>query len=90
MNKVIKKEKDIVMKKVICNVEYDTNNAEIVAKFTCGEIGDPKGYEETLYITANGKFFVYENGGEESIHSKENIKRLGANKVDEWKSERGL
>ncbi len=78
------------MKKVICKVEYDTNNAEIVAKFTSGNIGDPKGYEETLYKTAEGKFFVYENGGADSIHPEENIKRLAANKVDEWKNERGL
>jgi hypothetical protein len=78
------------MKKVICKVEYDTNNAEIVAKFTRGVIGDPKGYEETLYKTAEGKIFVYENGGADSIHPEENIKRLGANKVDEWKNERGL
>lgn len=78
------------MKKVICKVEYDTNNAEIIAKFTSGEIGDSKGYEETLYKTAEGKFFIYENGGADSIHPEENIKRLGANKVDEWKNERGL
>ena len=78
------------MKKVICKVEYDTNNAEIVAKFTSGELGDSTGYEETLYKTAEGKYFVYENGGADSIHPEENIKRIAANKVDEWKSAHGL
>ncbi len=78
------------MKKVICKVEYDTENAQIVAKYTNGELGDSKGYEETLYQTAEGKYFIYENGGADSIHPEENIKRLAANKVNDWKNERGL
>ena len=78
------------MKKIICKVEYDTEAATVVAKHTVGEFGDPAGYEETLYVTANGKYFVYNNGGEESIHAKESIKRLSAAKADEWKSEHNL
>ncbi len=78
------------MKKVICKVEYDTDNAQIVAKYTNGQPGDSKGYEETLYQTAEGKYFIYENGGADSIHPEENIKRLAANKVNDWKNERGL
>lgn len=78
------------MKKVICKVEYDTDNAEIVAKYTNGEIGDAAGYEETLYQTADGKYFIYVNGGADSIHPEENIKRIAPAKVGEWKAERGL
>lgn len=78
------------MKKVICKVEYDTETAEIVAKYTNGEIGDTAGYEETLYKTADGKYFIYANGGVDSIHSEESIKRIAPAKVDEWKAERGL
>ena len=74
----------VVCKKVICKVEYDTDNAEIVAKFTSGVIGDPKGYEETLYKTAEGKFFVYENGGADSVHPEENITRMSADKAKAW------
>ena len=51
------------MKKIICNVEYDTDSATLVAKHTVGEFGDPAGYEETLYVTAEGKYFLYLNGG---------------------------
>ena len=54
------------MKKVICKVEYDTEVSEIVAKFTSGEFGDAQGYEESLYKTEEGKFFLYVNGGEDS------------------------
>ena len=72
------------MKKVICKVEYDTENAELVAKFTSGAFGDADGYEESLYKTENGKFFLYVNGGEESPYKKEDIKRLSPAKADEW------
>ena len=72
------------MKKVICKVEYNTENAEIVLKRTNGVFGDPAGYEETLYKTADGKYFLYVNGGAESIYTEENIKRMSAAKANEW------
>ena len=72
------------MKKVICKVEYDTETAEIVAKYTNGELGDPAGYEETLYKTQDGKYFLYVNGGAESKYAKEDIKRMSAAKAKEW------
>ena len=72
------------MKKIICKVEYDTTTSELIKKVTFGEFGDPKGYEEVLYKTADGKFFLYVNGGEESIYKKEDIKRLSAKKAEEW------
>lgn len=78
------------MKKVISKVEYNTETAEVVAKHTVGLFGDAAGYEETLMKTENGKYFVYENGGAESIHPVEAINRIAANKVDAWKAERGL
>lgn len=78
------------MKKVICKVEYDTENAELVAKYTNGEMGDPAGYEESLYKTDAGKYFLYVNGGADSIYPEENIKRMSAAKADEWRAERSL
>lgn len=78
------------MKKIICKVEYDTENAQLVAKYTDGAFGDPAGYEESLFVTEGGKFFLYTNGGEDSKYAKEDIKRMSAAKADEWKTERGL
>lgn len=72
------------MKKTICKVEYDTEASEIVAKYTSGMYGEPDGYEETLYRTEKGNYFIYTNGGAESIHPAENITRLAKNKVDAW------
>ncbi len=74
------------MKKTICRVEYDTENATLVAKYTVGQLGDSDGYEETLYTTPDGKFFLYVNGGADSIHPTENITRMSAPKAAEWRS----
>lgn len=74
------------MKKVICKVEYDTETSQIVEKRTFGAFGDANGYEETLYVTSDGKYFLYVNGGEESVYPTENIKRMSAAKAEEWKA----
>ena len=63
------------MKKIICKVEYDTTASELIKKVTSGVYGDPAGYEETLYKTAGGKFFIYVNGGAESKYPTEKIRR---------------
>ena len=72
------------MKKVICKVEYDTETAELISKHSVGSFGDPAGYEETLYKTEGGKFFLYTFGGPESEYATEGIKRMSAAKADEW------
>ena len=72
------------MQKIICKKVYDTEKSEIVKKVTYGVFGDPCGYEETLYVTEDGAYFLYENGGENSIHPKENIKRMSKKSVEEW------
>ena len=72
------------MKKIICKVEYNTDTAELVAKRAHGAFGDPTGYEERLYKTEGGKFFLYTMGGEQSPYTEEGIKRMSAAKADEW------
>ena len=74
------------MKKIICKVEYDTETATLVKKNTVGEFGDANGYEETLYVTEGGKYFLYVNGGEDSPYTKEDIKRMSAAKAAEWQN----
>lgn len=72
------------MKKIICKREYDTETATLVKKFTVGDFGDPAGYEESLYQTPNGLFFLYVNGGEASPYTAENIKSVSKAKAEEW------
>lgn len=72
------------MQKIIGKKEYNTETAILIKQFTFSYFGDPAGYEETLYQTPDGFFFVYVCGGADSIHPEENIIRLGKAKVDEW------
>ena len=72
------------MKKIICRVEYDTDVATVIAKTTSGFFGDADGYEETLYQMPDGKYFLYVNGGADSIYPEENIKRLSTAKAEAW------
>ena len=72
------------MKKIICKVEYDTEASELISKRTFGSFGDAAGYEESLYKTEGGKFFLYTCGGAESKYAEEGIKRMSAAKADEW------
>jgi len=72
------------MKKVICKREYDTAVSELVKKHTSGFFGDPAGYEETLYRTPEGLYFLYVRGGESSPYPAEDILRLARSKVDSW------
>jgi len=72
------------MKKIICKREYDTEASQLIKKNTYGTFGDPAGYEESLYKTEKGYFFLYTNGGEESPYKKEDIKSISAAKADEW------
>jgi hypothetical protein len=68
----------------ISGVMYDTSNATIDKKFTYGAPGDPTGYEETLYITLDGKYFIYLNGGKNSKYPSESIIPIAHEEVCNW------
>lgn len=72
------------MKKTICRVEYDTDASTLVKKFTFGTFGDADGYEESLYVTEKGNYFIYVNGGADSIYPTEDIKRIAKTKAEQW------
>ena len=72
------------MKKIICKKEYDTEAATLIKKHTVGEFGDPAGYEEALYQTPAGLYFLYVCGGETSPYPAEDIVRLAKTKVNDW------
>ena len=72
------------MKKIICKKEYDTKNASFIKKYTYGNLGDPAGYEECLFQTPDGFYFLYVRGGETSPYPDENILRLAKAKVQDW------
>jgi len=72
------------MKKIIAKNEYDTDTATLIHKYTYGNYGDPCGYEETLYQTETGLYFIYVAGGSESLHPNEDIMRIAKQKVNLW------
>lgn len=72
------------MKKIICKKEYDTDTATLIKKVTVGAYGDPAGYEESLYQTPGGLYFLYVFGGAASPYPVEDIQRLAKAKVNAW------
>jgi hypothetical protein len=72
------------MQKIICKKVYDTETSTLLKKVTYGEFGSPDGWEESLYQTESGNYFLYTNGGAESKYTTENITRMSAAKKDEW------
>lgn len=72
------------MKKTICKKEYDTQTAVLIKKYTYGYFGEPTGYEEILFQTPEGLYFLYGCGGERSPYPNEDITRLAKAKVNDW------
>ena len=63
---------------------YNTDTASVVKKVTSGVWGDPAGFETTLYVTEEGNYFLYTNGGAESPYKKEAITAFTKAKADAW------
>lgn len=72
------------MRKVICGAVYDTALSTVDKKFTYGAPGDPCGFEETLYITADGLYFIYTYGGKKSKYPAEDIVPIEHGQVKDW------
>ena len=72
------------IKKIICKREYDTQTAKLIKAYSFGSLGDPAGYEEDLYQTPEGLYFLHVGGGADSAYPEEDILRLAKTKVNEW------
>lgn len=64
------------MKSTTSKKAFDTQSSELLKKITAGSYGDPTGYEETLFLSPDGTYFVYANGGEKSLHPKESFTKI--------------
>lgn len=83
--KKISEEKGVEkMTKIICKKEYNTETSTFIKKVTVGTYGDPAGYEECLFVTEGGNYFLYTQGGAESKYPTEDIKRMSKKVADEW------
>ena len=77
------------MKKTVRGKVYDTEEMVVVKKVAHGEFGDPAGYEETLYVPKEVKFFVYTYGGKKSKYPEEAIMPIEREHLKEWMLSRG-
>lgn len=78
------------MQKTIRKKVYDTEAATHLETFISGRFGDPAGFEERLYRTSEGLFFLYGLGGAHSPYPKETIRAVSAASAEKWKTERNI
>lgn len=72
------------MQKLMYNKLYDTEAATLVKKYTFGQFGDPAGYEECLFQTPDGFYFLFVQGGAESPYPQADLLRIGKAKAEVW------
>lgn len=64
---------------------YDTDKAEALGSRAYSYYGDPGGYEETLYRTKGGLFFLWGLGGEDSPYNAgEDIRPISEADAKDW------
>lgn len=72
------------MKKTINKKIYNTDTATEIKRNTVSYFGDPAGYEEVLYKTTKGAFFVYGVGGAESKYPEPEITPITAEEAEQF------
>ena len=72
------------MKAKIGQKVYDTSKAIEVGSSAEGYFGDPKGFEEKLYLKDSKEFFLHAIGGSESQYAKEQIIPLNIEDSASW------
>ena len=75
------------MQRTICGKLYDTETATLIAKRTEGSFGDDAGYEEILYKTPEGNYFLFGSGGKDSPYPVEKLVRISEKRAKEWQEE---
>ena len=78
------------MKETINKVVYDTDEAVELGFKYCEWFGAPEGYEERLFITNDGQYFIYGAGGPESKYAEPVIELLSDEQAEEWKKENAI
>ena len=64
---------------------YDTKLSEALGNRANSYYGDPAGYEETLYKTKGGLYFLWGIGGDESPYSNgEEIRPITEAEAEAW------
>lgn len=72
------------MKKTIGDKTYDTDSAELMARKTSGWYGDPHGFEEMLFRKEQKEFFLFGQGGGESVYPEATLVPLSVDDARSW------
>ncbi|MCL2225478.1 MAG: hypothetical protein FWB96_10985 [Defluviitaleaceae bacterium] len=75
------------MKVIIRKKTYDTDVDTKLGAKSFGEFGQADGYEEQLFVTADGGHFLYGIGGPSSPYAEPQINSLSKVKAEAWKKE---
>jgi hypothetical protein len=75
------------MKTIINKKTYDTDKDEHVGFKYVGVFGHLNGYEEQLFVTKKGQFYIYGAGGPESPYPEATIRLLTNEEADLWEHE---
>ena len=75
------------MKKTIKRRIYDTDTSKQLAFKYIGSFGETQGYEERLYITKRGLYFVFGAGGPDSPYPEPTIREITKEQADSWETE---
>ena len=73
------------MKSKIGYKTYDTDNAACIGSKYIGEYGQPDGFEEKLFVTEAGRYFIYGSGGVDSPYGEPSILLLSKTQANDWK-----
>ena len=66
---------------------YDTEKSTELGTRAFGQYGDPAGYEETLFQTRTGFYFVLGRGGDASPYAKgEDVRPLSVEEAESWQA----
>ena len=76
------------MRKVINRKVYDTDKSTQLGYKYMGKFGQPDGYEEQLFVTKSGCYFIYGVGGSESLYGDPGINPLTDKQLKDWKKDR--
>ena len=75
------------MQRTLRGKVYDTDTATLVARRANGQYGDPAGYEERLYRTPEGLYFLYGIGGEASPYPVPTLRAVSKQRAGELERE---
>ena len=75
------------MKKIIKKITYNTETSEFLTSKAFGNFGDTDGYEEKLYVTKKGAYFLHCIGGVDSKYPSEEIIPLTEEEKTNWEQQ---